>query len=46
MYSKKVIWDSRCIADGTHRTPGFAHAAHNSRLVARVEQAARTGIRQ
>ncbi|MEU9059558.1 Gfo/Idh/MocA family oxidoreductase [Streptomyces sp. NPDC048430] len=36
---------ARDIANGTHHTPGFQHAAHNSRLVARVEQAARTGIR-
>ncbi|WP_275003265.1 Gfo/Idh/MocA family protein [Promicromonospora iranensis] len=36
----------RDIVDGTHHTPGFEHAAHNSRLVARVERAARTGIRQ
>lgn len=34
------------IAKGTYHTPGFHHAAHNSRLIARVEQAARTGIRQ
>lgn len=37
---------ARDIADGTHHTPGFAHALHNSRLVARVEEAARTGLRQ
>ncbi|MFI6426403.1 hypothetical protein [Promicromonospora sp. NPDC050880] len=37
---------ARDITDGTHHTPGFAHAAHNSRLVARVEQAARAGVRQ
>ncbi|MEO3928402.1 Gfo/Idh/MocA family oxidoreductase [Micromonosporaceae bacterium B7E4] len=37
---------ARDIANNTHHTPGFAHAAHNSRLVARVEQAARTGVRQ
>ncbi|GAB2869891.1 Gfo/Idh/MocA family protein [Streptomyces mayteni] len=37
---------ARDIANGTHHTPGFAHAAHNSRLIARVEQAARTGLRQ
>ncbi|MFE2193181.1 Gfo/Idh/MocA family protein [Streptomyces olivaceus] len=36
---------ARDIANGTHHTPGFQHAAHNSRLVARVEQAARTGVR-
>lgn len=34
------------IANGTYHTPGFDHAVHNSRLVARLEQAARTGIRQ
>ncbi|MFF3822587.1 Gfo/Idh/MocA family protein [Streptomyces griseus] len=34
------------IAHGTHHTPGFSHAVHNSRLVARVEQAALTGVRQ
>ncbi|MFI2485993.1 Gfo/Idh/MocA family protein [Promicromonospora kroppenstedtii] len=37
---------ARDIADGTHHTPGFARAVHNSRLVARVERAARTGVRQ
>ena len=37
---------ARDLADGTRHTPGFAHAAHNSRLVARVERAARTGVRQ
>ncbi|WP_250032286.1 Gfo/Idh/MocA family protein [Paractinoplanes maris] len=37
---------ARDIANGTHHTPGFHHAAHNSRLIARVDQAARTGIRQ
>lgn len=37
---------ARDIADGTHHTPGFGHAAHNSRLIARVAEAARTGIRQ
>lgn len=37
---------ARDLADGTHRTPGFAHALHNSRLVAAVERAARTGERQ
>ncbi|WP_250004668.1 Gfo/Idh/MocA family protein [Actinoplanes sp. M2I2] len=37
---------ARDIANGTHHTPGFRHAAHNSRLMARVEQAARTGTRQ
>jgi predicted dehydrogenase len=36
---------ARDITDGTHHTPGFAHALHNSRLIARVEQSARTGIR-
>ncbi|MGW8530171.1 hypothetical protein [Nocardiopsis sp. NPDC055824] len=34
------------ITNGTHHTPGFQHAAHNSRLTARVGQAARTGVRQ
>ncbi|MEW2143300.1 Gfo/Idh/MocA family oxidoreductase [Micromonospora vinacea] len=37
---------ARDIANGTHHTPGFGHAVHNSRLVARVERAARTGTRQ
>ncbi|MFD6100167.1 Gfo/Idh/MocA family protein [Nocardiopsis flavescens] len=37
---------ARDIADGTRRTPGFARALHNSRLVARVEEAARTGARR
>ncbi|MFC4005982.1 Gfo/Idh/MocA family protein [Nonomuraea purpurea] len=37
---------ARDIANGTHHTPGFAHALHNSRLIARVEQAAQTGVRQ
>ncbi|MDT0443480.1 Gfo/Idh/MocA family oxidoreductase [Streptomyces johnsoniae] len=37
---------ARDITNGTHHTPGFAHAVHNSRLVARVEQASRTGRRQ
>ncbi|MFD7513117.1 hypothetical protein ACFV5N_27790 [Streptomyces sp. NPDC059853] len=36
---------ARDITNGTHRTPGLQHAAHNSRLIARVEQAARTGVR-
>jgi predicted dehydrogenase len=36
---------ARDITDGTHHTPGFAHALHNSRLIARVERAARTGER-
>ncbi|MGW8450238.1 Gfo/Idh/MocA family protein [Streptomyces niveus] len=34
------------ITNGTHDTPGFSHALHNSRLIARVEQAALTGVRQ
>ncbi|MBQ1025219.1 Gfo/Idh/MocA family protein [Micromonospora sp. C95] len=37
---------ARDITNGTYRTPGFRHAVHNSRLIARVEEAARTGIRQ
>lgn len=37
---------ARDLAAGTHHTPGFAHALHNSRLVAAVEAAARTGERQ
>ncbi|ANY05124.1 Gfo/Idh/MocA family protein [Pseudonocardia sp. HH130630-07] len=37
---------ARDITDGTRHTPGFGHAVHNSRLVARVELAARTGVRQ
>ena len=36
----------RDLLAGTHATPGFAHALHNSRLVAAIEQAARTGQRQ
>ncbi|MET0404759.1 MAG: Gfo/Idh/MocA family oxidoreductase [Cystobacter sp.] len=37
---------ARDISAGTFETPGFAHAAHNSRLIAAVEQAAQTGERQ
>lgn len=37
---------ARDIAGGTYATPGFAHALHNSRLVAAVERAARSGERQ
>ncbi|MFV3073347.1 Gfo/Idh/MocA family protein [Niveispirillum fermenti] len=37
---------ARDMAAGTHHTPGFAHALHNSRLVAAVERAAQTGVRQ
>ena len=37
---------ARDIVNGTYHTPGFGHAVHNSRLIARVEQAARTGHRQ
>ncbi|MFD7025678.1 Gfo/Idh/MocA family protein [Promicromonospora sukumoe] len=37
---------ARDLADGTRHTPGFDRAVHNSRLVARLEQAARTGVRQ
>lgn len=37
---------ARDLADGTRTTPGFDHALHNSRLVAAVERAARTGERQ
>lgn len=36
----------RDIANGTFETPGFAHAVHNSRLIARVELAAQSGQRQ
>jgi predicted dehydrogenase len=36
----------RDVAAGTHNTPGFDHAVHNSRLVAAVERAAQTGERQ
>ncbi|TCK30753.1 putative dehydrogenase [Ancylobacter aquaticus] len=36
----------RDLAKGSHATPGFAHALHNSRLIAAVERAARTGARQ
>ncbi len=37
---------ARDIVAGTHLTPGFTHAAHNSRLIAAVERSARTGLRQ
>lgn len=37
---------ARDIAAGTFDTPGFAHALHNSRLIAAVERAAQTGERQ
>lgn len=37
---------ARDLLAGTHHTPGFAHALHNSRLVDAVERAARTGHRQ
>ncbi|KAA0972009.1 Gfo/Idh/MocA family oxidoreductase [Aureimonas fodinaquatilis] len=37
---------ARDLAAGTYETPGFAHALHNSRLVAAVERAAQTGVRQ
>lgn len=37
---------ARDIAAGTFHTLGFAHAVHNSRLIAAVERAARTGERQ
>lgn len=42
------VYDSlaRDIADGTFDTPGFAHALHNSRLVAAVARAAQRGERQ
>ncbi len=36
---------ARDIRAGTHHTPGFAHAAHNSRLIAAVERAALSGRR-
>ena len=36
----------RDLTEGTYDTPGFAHAVHNSRLVAAVERAALTGERQ
>jgi predicted dehydrogenase len=36
----------RDLANGTYTTPGFDHASHNSRLIAAVEFAARTGERQ
>ena len=36
----------RDLAACTYKTPGFAHALHNSRLVASVERAAPTGQRQ
>ncbi|MFJ7417536.1 Gfo/Idh/MocA family protein [Streptomyces uncialis] len=37
---------ARDITHGTHLTPGFAHAVHNSRLIARIEKASSTGLRQ
>lgn len=37
---------ARDMAEGSFNTPGFAHAVHNSRLVAAVERAAKTGERQ
>lgn len=37
---------ARDLLAGTYLTPGFAHALHNSRLVAAVERAAVTGQRQ
>lgn len=37
---------ARDLQTGRFDTPGFAHALHNSRLVAAVERAARTGERQ
>ena len=37
---------ARDMAHGTYLTPGFAHAAHNSRLIAALERAASTGERQ
>ncbi|MDR6590161.1 Gfo/Idh/MocA family protein [Agrobacterium tumefaciens] len=36
----------RDLTNGTYITPGFDHARHNSRLIAAVELAARTGERQ
>lgn len=36
----------RDLTNGTYTTPGFDHARHNSRLIAAVELAARTGERQ
>lgn len=37
---------ARDIAVGTHHTPDFAHALHNSRLIDVVARAARSGQRQ
>jgi predicted dehydrogenase len=37
---------ARDMATGRFDTPGFVHALHNSRLIAAVEHAARTGERQ
>lgn len=37
---------ARDLIAGTYKTPGFDHALRNSRLVAAVERAARTGERQ
>ena len=36
---------ARDLIAGSYRTPGFAHALHNSRLVAAVERAAQSGRR-
>lgn len=36
----------RDLANDTRFTPGFAHALHNSRLIAAIEKAAETGHRQ
>ncbi|MEU7834731.1 MULTISPECIES: hypothetical protein [unclassified Nonomuraea] len=36
----------RDITNGTHHSPGFDHAVYNSRLIARVEESSRTGLRQ
>jgi predicted dehydrogenase len=42
------VYDSlaRDIANGTFDTPGFAHAARNSRLISAVQRAAQRGERQ
>ncbi|MDF3822428.1 Gfo/Idh/MocA family oxidoreductase [Leptospira sp. 96542] len=37
---------ARDMQEGRFETPGFTHALHNSRLIATVERAAQTGVRQ
>jgi predicted dehydrogenase len=37
---------ARDLREGTHTTPGFRHALHNSRLMEAVRHSAETGVRQ